>query len=66
MSSLARLARDGDDGSAPGSGPGICAMRGNCGRASMFGAELPCPDSDPATEVRQLCYMRMIMPGVFG
>ncbi|BEJ13785.1 hypothetical protein CspHIS471_0309590 [Cutaneotrichosporon sp. HIS471] len=35
----------------PPRGPGICAMRGSCGRASMFGAELPCPDSGSATEM---------------
>jgi hypothetical protein len=35
----------------PRRGPGVCAMRGSCGRASMFGAELPCPDDGDATEV---------------
>ncbi|TYJ52960.1 hypothetical protein B9479_006429 [Cryptococcus floricola] len=34
----------------PSRGPGICAMRGSCGRASIFGAELPCPDDADATE----------------
>jgi len=40
------------DPGTPGSGPGICAMRGSCGRASMFGADLPCPDNGPADNVR--------------
>jgi hypothetical protein len=31
--------------------PGRCAMRGNCGRTSMFGADLPCPDDGPADKV---------------
>ncbi|WVQ89549.1 hypothetical protein IAS59_003311 [Cryptococcus gattii] len=30
-------------------GRGICAMRGTCGRTSMFGADLPCPDDNDAT-----------------
>lgn len=30
---------------------GYCAMRGNCGRATMFGAELPCPDDGKADQV---------------
>ena len=34
----------------PRSGPGICAIRGSCGRASAFGAELPCPDDGDADE----------------
>ncbi|WVO13857.1 hypothetical protein L204_101480 [Cryptococcus depauperatus] len=33
---------------APRRGKGICTMRGSCGRASMFGAELPCPDDGKA------------------
>ncbi|KAL1406562.1 niemann-Pick type C-related protein 1 [Vanrija albida] len=31
--------------------PGVCAMRGSCGRASMFGAELPCPDHGQADKI---------------
>lgn len=34
--------------------PGYCAMRGNCGRATMFGAELPCPDDGKADKVSRL------------
>ncbi|EIW71618.1 niemann-Pick C1 protein [Tremella mesenterica] len=34
---------------APRRGPGICSMRGSCGKTSIFGAELPCPDDDDAT-----------------
>lgn len=34
---------------------GYCAMRGNCGRATMFGAELPCPDDGKADEVSNPC-----------
>lgn len=34
--------------------PGYCAMRGNCGRATMFGAELPCPDDGKADKVSAL------------
>jgi hypothetical protein len=30
---------------------GKCAMRGSCGKTSMFGADLPCPDSGNADEV---------------
>ncbi|WVR08155.1 hypothetical protein IAU60_005201 [Kwoniella sp. DSM 27419] len=33
----------------PRRGQGVCAMRGSCGRMSMFGAELPCPDEGDAT-----------------
>ncbi|KAK4687526.1 hypothetical protein P7C73_g2603, partial [Tremellales sp. Uapishka_1] len=33
----------------PRRGEGICAMRGSCGRASLFGADLPCPDDGDAT-----------------
>ena len=33
------------------SGKGICAMRGTCGKTSMFGADLPCPDDSDATVV---------------
>ena len=32
-------------------GPGICAIRGNCGPVSRFGQDLPCPDDGDATEV---------------
>ena len=32
-------------------GPRMCAMRGNCGKASMFGQDLPCVDDGNATEV---------------
>ncbi len=32
-------------------GPGICAMRGICGKKGIFGAQLPCPIDDDATEV---------------
>lgn len=34
---------------------GYCAMRSNCGRATMFGAELPCPDDGKADEVSTPC-----------
>ena len=27
---------------------GRCAIRGQCGRKSFFGGELPCPDNGPA------------------
>lgn len=27
---------------------GRCAMRGQCGKKSLFGSELPCPDNSPA------------------
>ncbi|WWD20224.1 hypothetical protein CI109_104700 [Kwoniella shandongensis] len=37
----------------PRRGPGVCAMRGSCGRLSMFGAELPCPDDGDATAPEQ-------------
>ena len=30
---------------------GKCAMRGSCGKTSIFGAELPCPDSGDADKV---------------
>jgi len=30
---------------------GKCTMRGSCGKTSMFGAELPCPDSGDADKV---------------
>ncbi|WWC73799.1 uncharacterized protein I206_107771 [Kwoniella pini CBS 10737] len=30
-------------------GKGICAMRGSCGRTSIFGADLPCPDDGNST-----------------
>ena len=39
----------------PRRGEAICAMRGSCGRATMFGEELPCPDHDNATEVSPCC-----------
>ena len=29
---------------------GRCAIRGNCGSQSLFGAELPCPDNGPAEQ----------------
>jgi hypothetical protein len=32
-------------------GPGVCAMRGGCGRKSPFDPELPCVDDGPADEV---------------
>jgi len=32
-------------------GPGICAMRGGCGKKSIFTPELPCPDDGDAGEV---------------
>lgn len=32
-------------------GPGICAMRGGCGKKSIFDPELPCPDDGDANEV---------------
>ncbi|KAK8849599.1 hypothetical protein IAR55_004934 [Kwoniella newhampshirensis] len=34
---------------SPRRGSGVCAMRGSCGRLSIFGAELPCPDDGDAT-----------------
>ncbi|WRT69611.1 uncharacterized protein IL334_006600 [Kwoniella shivajii] len=37
----------------PRRGKGVCAMRGSCGRTSMFGAELPCPDDGHASEPEQ-------------
>ncbi|OKL61038.1 hypothetical protein UA08_03281 [Talaromyces atroroseus] len=30
--------------------PGRCAIRGHCGKKSIFGGELPCPDNDLARE----------------
>jgi Niemann-Pick C1 protein len=35
---------------------GKCAMRGSCGKTSMFGAELPCPDSGKADEVSRRAF----------
>ncbi|ORX37840.1 vacuolar membrane protein [Kockovaella imperatae] len=35
----------------PRRGQGICAIRGSCGKTSILGAELPCPDDGDATEV---------------
>ena len=32
-------------------GPGICAIRGGCGKKSIFSPELPCPDDDDAEPV---------------
>lgn len=32
-------------------GPGVCAMRGGCGRKSPFDPELPCVDDGAADEV---------------
>ena len=36
--------------------PGRCAIRGQCGKKSFFGGELPCPDNgkaeDPDKEIR--------------
>lgn len=36
---------------------GRCAIRGHCGKQSIFGGELPCPDNglaeEPETPVRQ-------------
>ncbi|PWW80754.1 multidrug efflux transporter AcrB transmembrane domain-containing protein [Tuber magnatum] len=29
---------------------GVCALRGQCGKKSFFGTQLPCPDNTPATE----------------
>lgn len=29
---------------------GRCAIRGHCGKQSLFGGELPCPDNGPARE----------------
>ena len=29
---------------------GRCAIRGQCGKQSLFGGELPCPDNDLAEE----------------
>lgn len=29
-------------------GPGVCAIRGSCGKKGIFGQPLPCPDSGPA------------------
>ena len=37
--------------------PGRCAIRGHCGKQSIFGGELPCPDNglaeDPEPSVRE-------------
>jgi len=30
--------------------PGRCAIRGQCGKQSFFGSQLPCPDNGPAEE----------------
>lgn len=38
----------------PRRGQGVCAMRGNCGSVSRFGAQLPCPDDGDASEVSRL------------
>lgn len=35
----------------PRMGKGICAMRGSCGPATTFGADLPCPDNGDAEPV---------------
>ncbi|KAI5852808.1 sterol-sensing domain of SREBP cleavage-activation-domain-containing protein [Morchella snyderi] len=29
---------------------GVCALRGQCGKKSFFGGQLPCPDNEPAEE----------------
>lgn len=29
---------------------GRCALRGQCGKKSLFGSDLPCPDNEPAEE----------------
>lgn len=33
-------------------GPGICAIRGDCGKKGIFGQTLPCPDDGDAEPVR--------------
>ncbi|WWC92719.1 uncharacterized protein L201_007678 [Kwoniella dendrophila CBS 6074] len=48
----------------PRRGKGICAMRGSCGRTSMFGADLPCPDDGNATEPEEK--LRELMTSVCG
>lgn len=30
--------------------PGYCALRGQCGKKSFFGGQLPCPDNGPAED----------------
>jgi len=32
---------------------GRCAIRGHCGKKSLFGKQLPCPDNGPAEEPDQ-------------
>ena len=47
-------------GDQPRRGEGMCAMRGNCGKATMFGQDLPCVDDGEATEVTTpLCRLLM-------
>ena len=45
------------DNPEPRRGEGICAMRGNCGRVTMFGQDLPCVDDRDATEVSLLYHL---------
>ncbi|OCF62140.1 niemann-Pick C1 protein [Kwoniella mangroviensis CBS 10435] len=48
----------------PRRGKGVCAMRGSCGRTSIFGADLPCPDDGNATEPGEK--LRDLMASVCG
>lgn len=34
-------------------GPGICAIRGSCGKKGIFGQPLPCPDDGDATDTTE-------------
>ncbi|KAG0640786.1 sterol-sensing domain of SREBP cleavage-activation-domain-containing protein [Tuber brumale] len=39
---------------------GVCALRGQCGKKSLFGAQLPCPDNTPATEPSSATRKRLV------
>ncbi|CUS13008.1 unnamed protein product [Tuber aestivum] len=39
---------------------GVCALRGQCGKKSFFGAQLPCPDNTPATEPSSKTRKRLV------
>jgi hypothetical protein len=54
---LAASLVSGEEAYTPKHEAGRCAIRGNCGKQSFFGSELPCPDNglakDPTKEVRE-------------
>jgi Niemann-Pick C1 protein len=54
---LAASLVSGEEAYTPKHEAGRCAIRGNCGKQSFFGSELPCPDNGlakaPTKEVRE-------------